>query len=65
MDWRDLTAAIAIYLVLEGLLPFASPRGWRKSLMTLTQFRDGQLRFFGLASILAGLGLLLFTRGGN
>ena len=31
--------------------------------MMLAQFKDGQLRFFGLASILFGLGLLLFVRG--
>ena len=65
MDWSDLLAAFALYLVLEGLLPFLSPANWRKSLMLLARFEDGQLRFFGLASILAGLGLLLFVRAGG
>lgn len=45
-------------LVLEGLLPFLSPGGWRQTFQKLLQLRDGQLRFFGLCSILAGLGLL-------
>lgn len=65
MDWSDLLAAFALYLVLEGVLPFVSPANWRKSLMMLSSFRDGQLRFFGLASILVGLALLLFVRGGG
>ena len=65
MYWNDLLAAFALYLVLEGLLPFVSPGNWRKSLLMLSQFKDGQLRFFGLASIVAGLGLLWFARGGS
>ena len=65
MHWNDLLAAFALYLVLEGLLPFVSPASWRKSLMMLFQFNDGQVRFFGLASVVAGLGLLLFVRGGS
>ena len=50
--------ALALVLVLEGLLPFVSPGGWRRGFSQLMQLRDGQLRFFGLCCILAGLGLL-------
>lgn len=64
MNWSDLTAALALYLILEGLLPFLSPDNWRKSLLMISQFKDGQLRFFGLASILVGLSILLWVRGG-
>lgn len=48
-------AALALVLVLEGLLPFLSPRGWRQTFQKLLLLRDGQLRFFGLVSILLGL----------
>lgn len=65
MDWNDLFAAFALYLILEGLLPFVSPDNWRKSLLMISKFKDGQLRFFGLASILVGLSLLLWIRGGS
>lgn len=65
MNWSDLAAAFALYLVLEGLLPFVSPDSWRKSLLMISQFKDGQLRFFGLASILVGLSILLWVRGGS
>lgn len=65
MDWSDLLAAFSLFLVFEGVLPFVSPASWRKSLMLLSRFEDGQLRFFGLAIILVGLGLLLFVRAGG
>lgn len=47
-------------LVLEGLFPFLSPRGWRSTFARLLELRDGQLRFFGLTSILIGVVLLFF-----
>ena len=45
-------------LVIEGLFPFVSPTGWRKMFAQLLQLNDGQIRFFGLCSILAGLGMI-------
>jgi uncharacterized protein YjeT (DUF2065 family) len=63
MNWNDLLAAVALYLVLEGLLPFASPASWRQGLIMISRLRDSQLRVFGLASIGAGLLLLLLVRG--
>jgi len=63
MNWGDLLAAFALYLVLEGLLPFASPRGWRQSIMQLAGLNDSMLRWIGLSSMAAGLLLLLWVRG--
>ena len=51
-------AALALMLVLEGLFPFLSPGGWRRMFLRLLQLRDGQLRFFGLTSIVIGLVVL-------
>jgi hypothetical protein len=51
-------SAIALVLVIEGLLPFLSPASWRRGFGQLMQLRDGQLRFFGLCSIMAGIVLL-------
>ena len=47
--------ALALLLVLEGVFPFLSPGGWRNTFLKLVQLRDGQLRFFGLTSMLLGL----------
>lgn len=63
MEWGDLFAALALYLVIEGLLPFASPAAWRRSLGLMSRLSDGQMRMFGLVAIAAGLALLLVVRG--
>ena len=47
--------AMALVLVVEGLFPFISPGGWRRMFSQILQLGDGQIRFFGLLSILAGL----------
>jgi uncharacterized protein YjeT (DUF2065 family) len=52
-------AALALMLVLEGLLPLLAPGMWRQTFQRLLAMRDGQLRFFGLCSIV--LGLVLFA----
>jgi uncharacterized protein YjeT (DUF2065 family) len=63
LDWSDLLAAFALYLVIEGLLPFISPRNWKQSVELIAQLADRQLRIFGLISMLAGILLLAFVRG--
>lgn len=47
--------ALALVLILEGLFPFVSPGGWKRMFAQLLELHDGQIRFFGLCSILAGL----------
>ncbi len=54
-----LLPAIALMLVIEGVLPFLAPGIWRTTFRRLTEMTDGQIRFVGLTSMLAGL-LLLF-----
>ena len=51
-------AAFALYLVLEGILPFLSPQALKRTLIALAQLEDRQLRVFGLVSMAAGLALL-------
>ena len=52
-------AACALVLVLEGLLPLVAPRLWRDTFRRITELSDGQLRFVGLTSLLAGTAVLL------
>jgi len=59
-----LMTAFALMLVLEGLMPFLGPQAWRSTFRRLFDFSDGQLRFIGLSSMLIGLLLLAFLRGG-
>jgi uncharacterized protein YjeT (DUF2065 family) len=58
LDSDVLWAALALMLVFEGLFPFLSPGSWRRTFERLVAMQDGQIRFFGLASILIGLVLL-------
>ncbi len=56
-----LLAAFALMLVLEGLFPFLAPSAWRETFRRIMQLSDGQIRFFGLSSMVAGLLLLAIS----
>ncbi len=58
MDSNTFWMAMALVLVVEGFMPFVSPATWRKTFLQILQLSDGQLRFFGLCSLLAGLALI-------
>lgn len=62
ISWQDLGAALALVLILEGLLPFMSPARWRRMLEMVRALNDGQLRSMGLFLITGGTLLLYFTR---
>jgi len=42
-------------LILEGLMPLLLPKAWRDTFKRMVELKDGQLRFVGLMSIVAGL----------
>jgi uncharacterized protein YjeT (DUF2065 family) len=65
MNWNDLWAAFALYLVLEGLMPFANPGGMKRTLLSLAAMEDRTLRRIGLASMIAGAFLLYLVRSGS
>ena len=54
-----LVPAIALMLVLEGLLPLLAPRAWRGVFRQMVEMRDGQIRFIGLVCV--GLGAMLLV----
>jgi uncharacterized protein YjeT (DUF2065 family) len=60
MSAYDMLLALALVLVLEGLMPFISPQSWRNLFAQIVALQDGQIRFFGLIAILLGLGLFVF-----
>jgi uncharacterized protein YjeT (DUF2065 family) len=60
LDSDTFWLAMALVLVMEGFMPFASPSTWRKTFAQILQLSDGQLRFFGLCSLLAGMVLIWF-----
>ena len=56
-----LLMAFALVLVIEGMLPFLAPEIWRETFRRLMALSDGQIRFFGLTSMIVGLALLLLA----
>ncbi|MCF6218971.1 MAG: DUF2065 domain-containing protein [Gammaproteobacteria bacterium] len=55
--WNELLVAIALVLVIEGILPFVNPKGMRRAWATLAEMDDKSLRSTGLISM--GIGVLL------
>ncbi len=50
--------ALGLMLVLEGLLPMLAPTRWRRLFEQMLQLQDGQIRFFGVFMVLAGLAMV-------
>ena len=57
-----LLTALALMLVLEGLLPFLALATWRDTFRRLIELNNGQIRFIGLGSMLAGIVLLILIQ---
>lgn len=47
--------ALALMLVLEGLMPLLAPAAWRDMFRRLLSLSDGQIRFIGLSLVGGGL----------
>jgi uncharacterized protein len=63
MQWSDLLAAFALYLVLEGIMPFLNPGAMKRALLRFAGLPDVQLRVAGSVSMILGVVLLYFVRG--
>ena len=62
MDGTDFLTAIALLLIFEGLMPFASPEKWKEMLRSIAEVDVPKIRLFGLMSMCAGL-ILLYSLG--
>ena len=60
--WQDFFAAMALVLVLEGVLPFLKPEVWRRTIGRIAEQPNNALRLIGLMSMLAGVALLYLVR---
>ena len=56
--WGDITTALALVLVIEGIMPFLNPAGMRRMLVMVAQLNDTTLRTIGLTSMIIGVLLL-------
>ena len=62
LNWGDLLAALALVLVIEGIVPFVSPQSLRRMLATVSQLDDRSLRITGLVSMICGVVMLYLVR---
>ncbi len=58
MSWDLLGKALALVLVVEGLLPFISPNGYKRAAQELAAQPERIVRGVGLTCIVGGLFLL-------
>ncbi len=56
--WHDIGVAVALLLVLEGIMPFLNPRGVKSALKLLIEMDDRNIRTLGLVLMVAGVVLL-------
>ena len=61
---RYLGGAFALYLVLEGIVPFVNPAAAKRLMARLAQTEPMQLRWGGLILMVIGLALLWMARNG-
>ncbi len=63
MNWADLWAALALVMILEGLMPFFSPRGYRSLVQQMATLPESTLRSSGLILMVIGVIALYLVRG--
>jgi uncharacterized protein YjeT (DUF2065 family) len=61
--WHEIIVALCLVVIIEGILPFLSPRYWRKMMINAVRLNDRALRIMGLVSMLIGVGVLSVVNG--
>jgi uncharacterized protein YjeT (DUF2065 family) len=56
--WQEFGIALALLLIIEGIMPFLSPEQLRETLRKMIEMDNKTLRYIGLTSMLFGLALL-------
>jgi hypothetical protein len=60
--WQDILTAFALYLIIEGMIPFVGPDLFRRTVARMAQLDDNHLRATGVAIMAAGLLMLFIVR---
>jgi uncharacterized protein YjeT (DUF2065 family) len=64
MHWSELWSALALVMVIEGLLPAISPRSYRKAMLSMAQMDSRSIRITGLVTMIAGALFLYLLKNG-
>ncbi|MBT7275232.1 MAG: DUF2065 domain-containing protein [Woeseiaceae bacterium] len=57
--WQEVFIAVALFLIIEGFIPFVSPARFRVFVKRMSKLNNDNLRIIGFISMLVGL-LMLF-----
>jgi len=60
--WQEILTAVALLLVIEGMLPFIGPDRYRQLVAQIARLSDNQLRIIGLTAMITGLLVLFIVR---
>lgn len=60
--WQDILTAVALYLIIEGMIPFIGPDRFRRAVEQISRLNDNNLRIMGLIAMVSGLLLLFMVR---
>lgn len=63
MAWTEILTALALVLIIEGMVPFVGPRKYRQIVAQMAMLSDNNLRTVGLVVMIAGVVLLFVVRG--
>jgi hypothetical protein len=62
VHWKEILTAIALVLIIEGMLPFIGPGRYRQYVAQIVRLSDNQLRTIGLIVMITGLLVLFIVR---
>jgi len=60
--WTEILTALALVLVIEGLLPFLNPDAFRSAMQSILSRNNNTMRIVGLSSMIAGVLILTIVR---
>jgi uncharacterized protein len=60
--WNDIWIALALVLIIEGLLPALNPRGYRRMLQLLGAKDERAIRITGLVLMMLGAVAIYFLK---
>jgi uncharacterized protein len=63
ISWGDLGAAVALMLIIEGIMPFVNPGTFRQMLEMVSKMEERSVRTLGAIWMGLGIALLYWVRG--
>lgn len=60
--WVEILTGVALFLIIEGMIPFVGPKRYRQIVAQMSELGDNSLRMVGFVTMLLGLLLLFVVR---